>query len=382
MTDAKHPKTFRDEKNEHIYRDPANKDKLKPDRTPPAVHGYFRIPAVWVGNAPDQEVQCYEDRSYSEVVFEKELSCGIFAYALRDGTFLFDFSKSTIAPMTVIPGFSYPDAPKPWGIIPENAEKYWLAEERAILRSRLLNVHQLLLGNAEREIDRVSATKGYPVSPWNMIEQMGRHPVARNRELSDRTRDLSGRVLNGHYTHERPEMFNRRTLSLACVEQSFELLDEVASRDDETLITVLEEAYKIGWHNLEGRFGECIVSGWTACEQILHRKWVRLLQEKGITGSRKKKLFGVNYTISHVIEFLNMSGELDDELYNNLEVARKARNKWAHEARHPKRDAVFKLVAALEKVLQQEFGISITLIDSYYSGTSSFPYWTFEKYHG
>jgi hypothetical protein len=159
-------------------------------------------------------------------------------------------------------------------------------------------------------------------------------------------------------------------------------LDEVASREDETLVTILEETYKIGWHNLEGRFGECIVSGWTACEQILHRKWSKFLEKKGIGGERKKKLLGVNYSISHVIDFLSLSGGLEDKLYNDLEVARKARNKWAHEARHPSREEIFKLVSALENLLQQEFNISTKIADSYYSGTPTFPYWIFEKYHG
>lgn len=374
------PKAYRDEQNPDIYRDPANLGKLEPDRVPPVVQGYFRIPAVWIGEEPETGSKSFNHSSFSAVVVHKKLACGIFAFALRDGTFMFDFTNSKFAPVTVVPGFSYPDAPKPWTIPPENSEQYWLAEKRAILRSRLLNVHQLFLSDAERSVDKTSAAIGYPISPWNMIEGISRHVIHRNREISDRMRELSGRVLNMHYEVERPEMFNRRVLSKACVERSFELVDELALRDDEPLVTILEEAYKISWHNLEGRFGESINSGWTACEQIISKLWLMNLHDHGITGARKKKLLGVDYTVSQKIEFLSMAGVISDEEYSNLEVARKARNKWAHEAKHPKREAIQKVSHVLQALIERQFGFKVSLSSVMYSGTASFPYWTFEKY--
>jgi hypothetical protein len=171
---SKPAKTFRDEDNAGIYRDVRMKDEVTPDMVPPTAQGYFRIPAVWIGSPPATECE-FDQSSYSEVVLERQLKSGIFAIALRDGTFLFDFTESKIAPLTIIPGVSYPDAPKPWKIIPENTKAYRLAEERAILRSRLLNVHQLFLSDARRLVDKTGAMIGYPVSPWNMIDSISRY---------------------------------------------------------------------------------------------------------------------------------------------------------------------------------------------------------------
>ena len=148
---------------------------------------------------------------------------------------------------------------------------------------------------------------GFPVAPWKMIEGISRRSIGKNREISEWMRELSGRVLNMHYTVEKPEMFNRHTVSLACVERSFELLDELCSREDPGEIAMLEEAYKTGWHDMEGRFGESLISAWTVCEQIISRKWDELLRSNDITGKRKKKLQGIDYTISQKIEFLNIS---------------------------------------------------------------------------
>jgi hypothetical protein len=121
---------------------------------------------------------------------------------------LFAFTECALAPLTVMPGFSKLDT-KPYKVIEENAKAYWLAEERSILRSRLLNVHQLLLSDARARTDGVPAEWGYPVSPWNMIESIRRETAPRNHEISTfvSESELSGRVLNMHYAVEKPEMF-------------------------------------------------------------------------------------------------------------------------------------------------------------------------------
>lgn len=374
------PKAYRDSQNPSIYRDPQNLWKLEPDRVPPVVQGYFRLPAVWIGEGPATTGRTKYDPAFnSEVKVEEKLRCGIIARALRDGTFLFNFAESLLAPITVIPGFSYPAEPKPWQAYPDAVQAERLAEQRAIFRSRLLNVHQLLLSEAEREVDRQGAMTGFPVTPWTMIDSINFQVEHRNREHQENLRDLSGRVLNMHYEVERPEIFTRRIISIDAARRSFQLLDELVLHEDESLITILEEAYKTGCHERDGRYGESIISGWTVCEQIVAKIWDKYLHSKSVSGERKKKLKGIDYTASIRIEMLNLAGLITPSLFQMLEAARKARNNWVHKMQHPTREDINNVRGAAEDLIKSEFGITTHLFTGGWSGTPSFPYWTYEQ---
>jgi hypothetical protein len=50
------PKGFRRAEDENLFRQRANDPAIVPDRVSPSVEGYFRIPAVWIGETPEPSI--------------------------------------------------------------------------------------------------------------------------------------------------------------------------------------------------------------------------------------------------------------------------------------------------------------------------------------
>ena len=50
---AKMPKGTRDPEDDSLFKQPTDDPTIQPDTVTPAVEGYFRIPAVWIGEKPD-----------------------------------------------------------------------------------------------------------------------------------------------------------------------------------------------------------------------------------------------------------------------------------------------------------------------------------------
>ena len=84
---------------------------VEPDRVNAVVEGYFRIPAVWIGSAPSNPAAETGMSLGGQIALRATLSCGIEAYAMRNGLFLFDFLKSNIAQVLRVPGFERPPTP-------------------------------------------------------------------------------------------------------------------------------------------------------------------------------------------------------------------------------------------------------------------------------
>lgn len=122
---------------------------IVPDRVSPAVEGYFRIPAVWIGDAPDPEsVRILNPSIHHAVMLRKALRSGVEVLVRRDGTFLFDFSGWSSAPVTVIPGYRAPDPP--YRPPTDHARARDSAETYAVLRAQVMNAHQACLTTSER----------------------------------------------------------------------------------------------------------------------------------------------------------------------------------------------------------------------------------------
>jgi hypothetical protein len=126
-----------------LFSQPNNDHSIVPDRVSPAVEGYFRIPAIWVGEAPaPAEAAILNPRIHHAVVFQKKLKCGITVRAQRDGMFLFNFSEWSLAPITIIPGYKRQEGDSPHIAPQEHTNAENIAEERAVFRAQVMNVHQ------------------------------------------------------------------------------------------------------------------------------------------------------------------------------------------------------------------------------------------------
>lgn len=74
---------------------------------------------------------------------------------------------------------------------------------------------------------------------------------------------------------------------------------------------------------------------------------------------RRKKLTGRDYTASVVIEVLELEGIISHDLYRELEIARKCRNKWMHEMASPKASEVKVCVSAAFHLVRRVWGIDL-----------------------
>ena len=109
---------------------------------------------------------------------------------------------------------------------------------------------------------------------------------------------------------------------------------------------------------------------WGACEQLVSILWTSLIKEAKATasdngnvgGERRKKLRGRDYTASIMVEMLENNGKIPHGLYRELEIARKTRNKWAHEMRVPKPSEAHLCVRAARSLLKVTKGIELTLM--------------------
>lgn len=372
------PQCVRLPEEEHLYRSASNNPLIQVDLVSPAVEGYFRVPAIWVGEKPvDALVAKLNPSVHHQVVLKKKLASGVEAWVLRSGIFLFDFAKYSLAPQVVIPGFRKPNESGPyrWPAATGEAEK--LAEDYAILRAQIMNVHQACFTTAERQVKRRSAMMGFPVTSWSTHKAITLTTAPAYHDDVENPHALAMNVLNNKYGAEKPR--GRRIIEFEVIERSLELLDKILLKKCADHIQVVEAAYMSACRSRERRFGEALVLAWGVCEQMISKLWNEHLttRENKDAGSmpkdRRKKLTGRDYTASVMVESLELAGKIDHELYRRLEVARKARNKWAHELRAPKESEVSVTIRAMEEMLTREIGFNLQMQTGGRGGVPQWP---------
>ena len=336
----------------------------EPDRVNSPVEGYFRLPAVWIGEAPKDPDTARGMNMRALAVVNMQFSCGINAYAMRNGLFLFDFLNSTVAPVVVLPSHERRAMEPPPRAIVDVALKL---ENSSTLRSQIMNVHQACLISAELLVKHRSAAMGFPVTGWNLVRALRTDLGVHYHDDSEDMHGLARNVLDGKYA---PTilMNQRRVLETEVVEHSFMALDHIISCASGRYLPIVEAAYQSASRCVEHRLGESIAIGWTACEQLITEDWRTLVERTNavrseanrMTKDRRKKLSGRDYTASVMVEMLDFSGSMSPTLYGNLEIARKARNNWAHDMKVPTGNEIFACQAAIREMLARR-GIQLHL---------------------
>ena len=361
---------------------------IEPDRVNAVVEGYFRIPAVWIGSAPANPAAETGIVLGRQVTYKVTLRCGIDAYAMRNGLFLFDFLRSRIAGVVRVPGYERPAAlpytpPKPHALAEAKAEQV------SLLRAQIMNVHQACLISSECVVKHRSAAMGFPITAWSTLHSIGiAHPVPYHDDVEG-VHALAMNVLDGKYASAFVP-HQRRVLEAEVVAHSFQSLDHVLSLEEGRYIPIVEAAYQSACRSTELRTGESLAIGWTAYEQLVSAEWKHLLsssdggrpEQAKITRDRKKKLLGRDYTASVMVEMLELHGRLTDKLYKNLEIARKARNNWAHDMTVPSRGEVWACQQAIQELLARK-GIQLWLQPGFRgAGGAAWPLSIFQQVHG
>lgn len=365
-----------------------NETHIEPDRVNAVVEGYFRIPAVWVGSAPANPVAEPGHVLGRQIAYKSTLSCGIDAYAMRNGLFLFDFLRSRIAQVVRVPGYERPTKP-PYTPPKAHALAGAKAEQVSLLRAQIMNVHQACLISSEYAVKRRSAAMGFPVTAWSTLQSIGiAHPVPYHDDVEG-VHALAMNVLDGKYASAFAPR-QRRVLEVEVVAHSFASLDHILGLEEGRYLPIVEAGYQSACRSMEFRSGESLAIGWTACEQLVSEEWKQLLsisdagraEEARLTRDRKKKLLGRDYTASVMVEMLELHGRLTDSLYRNLEIARKARNNWAHDMKVPSGGEVFACQQAIQELLARK-GIQLWLQPVFRgAGGAAWPLSIFQQVHG
>lgn len=379
------PRGARRPEDEALYRSKQQLDHIEVDRVSPAVEGYFRIPAVWIGETPAPgAVIRLNPAVHHAVVVQRDLRCGIRARVRRDGAFLFDFSSWDLAPITVIPGYTKPGT-YPYTVPRQHTAVEERAESIAVFRAQVMNVHQLCLTTAERHIKSRGAAMGFPVTAWSTHKALTFAAATAYHDDVEDMHALAMNVLNNKDGIRRDRPLGRRTLEIEVVEYSLELLDRILEAKNPVLVQLVEAAYIASCRQREKRFGEAVTLAWSVCEQLVWSAWKAMLEEKAnatpgrLPKDRRDKLTGRDYTASTVVEMLELHGVIDRELYRLLEIARKARNRWAHDLRVPGERDVQMCLRALQTLLFQVKKLPLVLSSGGRGGVPQWPVWMWEE---
>ena len=350
---AEVPRGTRSPEDEPLFKQPTEDPTVQPDTVTPAVEGYFRIPPVWIGDKPDDEsVLKLDPQVHHARVFTKDMRSGIGVRVQRDGTFLFDFSSWQPAPQIVIPGYRTP-GPGVSHRAPTDSENASQESERyAVLRAQLMNVHQACLATSQWISNQSSSGIGLPLTAADTLKGLTFEEciIYRRNEASDRL--LVRNVVNNHDGLALENPYPRHVVDNDVIAHSFDLLDEILLAENTALIQMVEAAYLAACRYAEGRLGEAITLAWGVCEQLLSSAWHAFLEDARVASrmprERTRKLVGRDYTASVVTEMLELGMRIDYELYRQLEKARKARNRWAHEMSEPDHEQVRHTIRATE----------------------------------
>ncbi|MBD8531692.1 MULTISPECIES: hypothetical protein [unclassified Massilia] len=380
------PYGFRDPNNEELYTTPRTDFKnVTPDGVSAAVEGYFRFPAIWLGIAlEDEQARFFDPKLHHEIVYRRDLSCNIKVCAKRDGTFLFDFSQWPLAPIVRIPGYEHPN--EMYRIPPENEKQRKLADSYGVLRAQVMNVHQACLSTAEERLFGIYAPAGVPVASQNTHKSLSFDEAHGYHDNVYDMHALARNVANNKDNVSKPAL-HRRVVDLSAIDLSFTLLDNILRTGDSGIVQIIEAVFIAARRDSEGRSGECVMLAWGASEQLVSILWNRLIVEskkdkdigEKIGGERLKKLRGRDYTASVMVEILEMTGKVDSELYRHLEIARKTRNKWAHEMRMPKHSEAYVCLEAARRLLKLALGIDLLIQSGGSGGGPTWWIWGWER---
>lgn len=356
---------YRRAEDKHLFKQATDDPSIQPDRVTARVEGYFRAPAIWIGDRPDDPSASSRNPGLRNTeALARQLRTGIETRVMQDGTFLFDFGSWSLAPQVVIPGYRVPSpgAMHRPPVETENASS--LSERYALLRAQAMNAHQSCLATSEWLLRGTSHGVGLPLTAADTLKGMNFVDCLR---YGDGSRDIRS-IYRDTWNHPVPAgtdgALQRRTLDVEVVHHSLDTFDDVLAADNAaSLIQMVEAVYLATCRYTEGRFGEAITLAWGACEQLLSKLWDSFLTETQASGrltrQRRSRLAGRDFTASMKSEALELGSCLRYDLYREVDTARKARNQWAHEMTEPSVAQLAGAMAAAEGLFEEVYGIQL-----------------------
>lgn len=317
------------------------KEDFQPILIATAVAGYYHTPAVWCGEEPDD----LEWARAPEEVLIRDVAhgtiCDEIKYRVRrDGLFVFDFTNYGPTSETEIPGYER----KPGMKIPrEVTQAEHDAEDKAYLRTMIINVHQACINTAHTVVHKRACQLNRLVHATELVcltlfenNSSGHFHLPNDpfqRYLITQT------TLTPEFRISHPEIRSRRLLELDTISYSFSLLEKIMSHEFPELPFLIEMLHRAAIRYSDNHHADCLIMSWTVCERLLNYAWDLYLlgNEEGddelirINNKRKEKLTGRDFTASIVSEALELAGEIPTELFSKIDEMRKVRNKRLHQ---------------------------------------------------
>ena len=231
---------------------------------------------------------------------------------------------------------------------------------------------------------------GLPIRPSGSHKAITLDTPLSYYHYADDPRAIARNFINNSYNIDHNNKNNRRVIDVDVVVRSIEILQSVLKFADEKIIQICDTAYIFAQRKMDRRYGESVVAGWTACEQLISIAWTKYLENLPETRpdkvrfsrDRMKKLSGRDYSASVMVEMLEAAGVINSSTYEHLEFARKARNAWAHAVKTPSETDLHHCRQALEELMGQVLGIDWCVHGSAGGGVPQWPIWMWETYKG
>lgn len=91
---------------------------------------------------------------------------------------------------------------------------------------------------------------------------------------------------------------------------------------------------------MNSEYAQAFTMSWITIEKYIFSLWQQYLNQRKISGNRKKKLLDSGrWSVDYILETLSLDGFLKGDEYKLLNILRRMRNKFVHEGKPISRDA-------------------------------------------
>jgi hypothetical protein len=238
--------------------------------------------------------------------------------------------------------------------------------EKQIRRTRVMNAYLAFFYTRQIEIDKFSQAR-MVVTPELMISMNNLDGNTSQGFGNTRVSHLATSRFEGTYSSNQPywadiRLQGRRGLvSKQVLEAAATDLTHLISKHGDAGVMLLDlylratKAFQDHNHSLS------VINYWTIIEIILNELWEALIDDKAITGKRRKNLREDSRTFSAavIVETLDFLDRIPDIGYDDITKTRKIRNGWIHSLVEVNKDDAIRANDVCARLLKQAKGLTL-----------------------
>jgi predicted small integral membrane protein len=311
-----------------------------------SLSGYWFGPPCWFGPPTPTPIDLPGLPPETLSFYRRVLAVGGDAIVTANGVVLIDFTGLDGGGPT-----RKEIAASPFGGDPTSGKAGALAQRRV----ELLNAHQLCLISAIGTLDSGEDEWSPSARPVNVKTMISGSDEDRVYGAPDEMLELSEFTQSTSHSNFQRTLFN---VSVETVDRSFELFERLIAAGDIS-VRAAHLVLNAADHYHHWRFEQALITAWASAEALLSGVWERYVttranevKEFNLNATRRDRLMGSDFTTAVVAEVLALAGVISQDLFDELAVARSARNKWIHGLARVPHDAVSAAVAAATSLLE------------------------------